>query len=118
MLKYAQITNEETKECSVGIGTDTEFYQSIGMEEMDVEEAYNGAWYLVGYVPEKPLPTKEEIEFLREQAYVKEVDVLHAEKSRKTVLGTWTEEDEQNYIAEVKTRSEDIANRYPYPTEE
>lgn len=118
MLKYAKIVNEETKECEVGLGTDTEFYESIGMEEMEVEEAYNGAWYLVGYVPEKPAPTREEISALREQAYIKEVDVLHAQKDRKTILGTWTEEDEANYIAEVKRRSEDIANRYPYPDEE
>ena len=117
MLKYAKIENEETKQVSVGLGTDTEFYESIGMEEMDVEQAYNGAWYLVGYAPVKPAPTREEISRLREQAYIREVDTLHAQKDRKTILGTWTEEDEVNYIAEVKARSEDIANRYPYPDE-
>lgn len=64
----------------------------------------------------EPLPpTKEEVAKLREQAYIKEIDTLHAQRQRKTVLGTWTEEDEANYIAEVKSRSEDIANRYPYP---
>lgn len=68
--------------------------------------------------PEPHIPTREEISALREQAYIKEVDILHAQKDRKTILGTWTEEDEANYIAEVKLRSEDIANRYPYPTEE
>ena len=118
MLKYAKITNEETKQCSVGLGTNTDFYESIGMVEMDVEQAYNGSWYLAGYAPEKPAPTKEEISALREQAYIKEVDGLHAQKDRKTILGTWTEEDEAEYVAEVKRRSEDIANRYPYPVEE
>lgn len=103
MLKYAQITNEETKECSVGLGnpedifseelipakthieiipaeydeegniikeeqeievideeeylktiTVGDWYKSIGMEEMDVEEAYNYRWYLKGYAPKKP----------------------------------------------------------------
>lgn len=117
MKKYAKIINEETKECSVGLGTNTDFYKSIGMVEMEVEQAYNGSYYLKGYAPEKPAPTREEISALREQAYVKEVDTLHAEKNRKTVLGTWTEEDEANYIAEVKRRSEDIANRYPYSDE-
>lgn len=63
------------------------------------------------------IPTREEISALREQAYIKEVDVLHAQKMRKTVIGTWTEEDEANYIAEVKRLSEDIANRYPYREE-
>ena len=55
---YAKIENEETKRCSVGIGTDTEFYRSIGMTEMEVEQAYNGQWYLKGYAPEKPVEQK------------------------------------------------------------
>lgn len=54
MLKYAKIENEETKVCSVGLGTNTEFYKSIGMTEMDVIQAYDGQWYLKGHVPQKP----------------------------------------------------------------
>ena len=57
---YAKITNEETKEVSVGLGTDVEFYKSIGMADMEVEQAYNGAWYLKGYAPQKPEPTPQE----------------------------------------------------------
>ena len=67
MKKYAKITNEETKECSVGLGTNTDFYKSIGMTEMDVEQAYNGAWYVEGYAPEKPAPTYEEVDAKRIQ---------------------------------------------------
>ena len=68
MLKYAKIENEETKLCSVGVGTDVEFYKSIGMTEMDVEEAYNGNWYLKGYAPAKPAPTvKEQVQALETQ---------------------------------------------------
>lgn len=52
---YAKIENEATKLCSVGIGTDTAFYESIGMTEMDVEEAYDGKWYIKGYAPAPPL---------------------------------------------------------------
>lgn len=58
MKKYAIIENAETKVCSVGIGTDTEFYRSIGMTEQEVEQAYNGQWYLKGFVPEKPTEEK------------------------------------------------------------
>lgn len=60
MIKYSKIVNEETKEVSVGLGTDIEFYQSIGMEEMEVEQAWNGNWYVKGYAPEKPEPSTEE----------------------------------------------------------
>ena len=54
MLKYAKIVNDETKQCEVGIGTNSKFYQSIGLTQMDVEQAYNGNWYIMGYAPEKP----------------------------------------------------------------
>ena len=54
MLKYAKIINEETKLCEVGVGTNSDFYKSIGMVEMEVEQAYNGNWYIKGYAPEKP----------------------------------------------------------------
>lgn len=56
---YAKVINEETKVCEVGLGTNTKFYQSIGMTEMDVEQAYDGSWYLKGYAPEKPIEQKE-----------------------------------------------------------
>ena len=62
VMKFAKVENEETKACSVGVGTDEEFYKSIGMTEMEVEQAWNGSWYLAGYCPEKP---KENI--LREE---------------------------------------------------
>jgi hypothetical protein len=54
MKKYAKVTNEKTKECMVGLGTNIEFFKSMGMTEQDVEEAYNGSWYLKGYAPQKP----------------------------------------------------------------
>ena len=59
MKKFAKIENEQTKVCSVGIGTNNKFYESIGMKQMDVEQGYDGQWYLAGYAPEKP---QEQIE--------------------------------------------------------
>ena len=60
MKKYAKVVNEETKLCEVGLGINTSFYASIGMTEMEVEQAYNGQWYLKGHAPAKPEPTLEE----------------------------------------------------------
>lgn len=51
---YAKIINEETKQCEVGIGTNGNFYKLVGMTEMDVEQAYNGQWYVKGYAPAEP----------------------------------------------------------------
>ena len=58
MLKYAKIIDEKTGLCEVGMGeTDdaVEFYTSIGMEQMEVEQASDGAWYVEGKVPSVPV---------------------------------------------------------------
>ena len=69
MIKYAKIINQETGLCEVGFGTNNKFYASIGMTEMEVEQAYNGEWYLKGYAPAKPEPTLEEQVSSLEQIY-------------------------------------------------
>ena len=51
MKIYAKIIDENTKAVDVGVGTNTEFYKSIGMQEMEVEQAYDGSYYLKGYAP-------------------------------------------------------------------
>lgn len=61
MLKWSKIINEETKEVQLGVGQDADFYQSIGMEELDVEQSYLGLWYISGYAPKKPEPTHDDI---------------------------------------------------------
>ncbi len=74
MIKYAQIINEQTKQCEVGIGTNAEFYRSVGMTEMEVEQAYDGAWYVKGYAPEKPAEImQQEIRLVR-NGYLQETD--------------------------------------------
>lgn len=54
-MKYAKIINDITKQCDVGIGTDSTFYESIGMELYEVEQGYDGNWYVLGYAPVKPV---------------------------------------------------------------
>lgn len=119
MKRYAKIENEETKQVSVGLGTNKGFYKSIGMVEMEVEQAYNNDWYLAGYVPEKPTPTKEEVSETRKQLYTEQVDPLTAQISR---LRDEPQTDE--LIAEIEAlkveRSElvsKIKEENPYPTE-
>lgn len=75
MLKYALIINENTKLCEVGIGTNSKFYQSIGMTEQDVVQAYDGSWYIKGYAPQKPQEVKEkEVRSVREEYFANYVD--------------------------------------------
>ena len=54
MIRYAQLINEETGLCSVGTGTNIEFYKSIGMVELDVKQSdIDNAWYLAEKCPMK-----------------------------------------------------------------
>ena len=73
MKKYAIIIDEETKVCQVGLGDNVEFYQSLGFEEMEVEQAWNGDWYVLGYAPKKPLEAykQEKLNALRVLKYEK-----------------------------------------------
>lgn len=55
MFKYVKF-NEDSGLCTeVGMGTNTEFYKSIGMVDMEVEQAYDGSYWLKGYAPTKSL---------------------------------------------------------------
>lgn len=60
MLQYAKVEDEETGACSVGVGTNTAFYESIGMTLQDVSQSYDGNWYLTSKLPAKPLETAQE----------------------------------------------------------
>ena len=54
MQKYAKVVNEETGACIVGLGESesaAEYYATLGMELLDVEQATDGSWYLAGKVP-------------------------------------------------------------------
>ena len=117
MKKYAKIINEETKRCEVGLSTNTAFYQSLGMTEMDVEQAYDGYWYAEGYAPKKPEPTYEEQRQKRATAYKEEVDPITCYISR---LCDEQKPDEQKILELLQERIDkiaDIKERYPYPEE-
>ena len=120
MKKYSKVINEETKLCDIGDGTNSAFYKSIGMVEMEVEPGYDGNWYLAGYAPAKPKPTKEEQQKAREEAYKAKVDPITCHIQR---LGD--EEQTAEIIAEIaslveerKAKVEEIKQRFPYPVEE
>lgn len=63
MIKYAKIINEETGLCSIGTGTNIDFYKSIGMTELDVQQSdVDNNWYLVDKCPMKTDEQKEQEE--------------------------------------------------------
>ena len=54
MIKYCKIINEEKGLVEIGTGTNTNFYKSIGMTQLDVQQSdIDGAWYLTDKCPMK-----------------------------------------------------------------
>lgn len=106
MIKYAIIVNQETKAVNVGLGTNVKFYQSIGMTEMDVEQAYNGQWYVAGYAPSRPAPTREEqIEELKRQ--LKAIDDK-SNRSMRAILANVATEDDRQFLANLEVEAENL----------
>lgn len=69
MIKYAKITNEKTKQCSIAVGTDIRFFILNGYTQQDVEQSdIDGQWYLSSYAPMKTDEQKaqEEAERIKE----------------------------------------------------
>ena len=63
MIEYAKIINEQTGLCEVGLGTNSSFYQSIGMVALDVKQSdIDNNWYLT-----EKCPMKSEEEKAREE---------------------------------------------------
>lgn len=99
MKKYAIIVDEETKEVKVGVGCNEDYYKSIGMTLMDIEQAYNDNWYVKGYAPEKPAPTPEELkqeEILNLLGYLQSTDYI----AIKIAEGAATKEDYADVLKE------------------
>lgn len=104
MKKYAKLIDDKTKLCEVGLGTNADFYKSIGMTEMEVEEAWNGSWYVSGYAPEKP---QEVIK----QERVAELHQLLAESdywTSKYCDGEYTAEEWAEKVAQRKAWREEL----------
>ena len=89
-----------------------------GYIEMEVEQAYDGNWYLAGYAPVQPISEQNEaIRATREPLYSTQIDPLHARKARKVILNDWSEADEAEYVAEVARISKEIEDENPYMDE-
>lgn len=100
MLKYAKITDEQTGLCEVGIGTNAEFYQSIGMTEQDVcQSSVDGNWYLSEKCPQKTY----------EQLLLEEKNKKHEENTRLAKLAV-----ENGYVvfkgAEFETNAQTVGD--------
>lgn len=103
MKRYAKINNEQTKTVDVGVGTNTDFYKSIGMELLDVEQAYDGQWYLQGYAP-----TKSDDEVALEELEQQEATLNTQVAQLKDQLLTATLADDTEQVAAIKAEYQNL----------
>lgn len=82
------------------------------------ESLGNGTYKIIEIiVPEPTIEEKNEaIRQTRAKLYAELVDPLHAQKDKDTIMGEWSEEREQEYIAEVKRLTIKIREENPYET--
>ena len=85
MYKYAKVVNNETGLCEVGLGTNTELYQKLGMTEMNVAQSeIDNQWYLAEKLDTEEYAQKK-VEFekqLRKQEIKAELNDLDTKRVR------------------------------------
>ena len=74
----------------------------------------DGTYYKTVKNPEPTPPTDEEIKQMRINYRREHIDDQTAERSRKMANGTWTDEDEQAYLALDAKVTAYIEEHYPY----
>lgn len=63
MICNYKIINDDTKEILIAVGDDKDWFIAEGFTlEGEIEEGFNGKYYLKGYAPKNPAPTAEEIQ--------------------------------------------------------
>lgn len=109
MIKYAKVIDNETKKVDVGLGSDEQYYQAIGMTKMDVEQAYDHQWYVSGYAPAKPhnQEIKEQIVALEKQ--VTDRNIRDAILGDEWAINKITQIESQ--IAELREQLDQMENQ-------
>ena len=81
---------------------------------MDVEQAYDGSWYVAGYAPEKPAQTYDDIKAERQIRYTNEADPLRYDYDEALARGEPTAEEKKQAWLDKK---DEIRAELPYPDE-
>lgn len=107
MVKYAKVIDNKTGKVDVGLGSNDQYYKNKGFLPMDVEQAYDGQWYLNGYAPIKPEETDEQKLLRLENEYGM------PRLTREGILGNTTAYSEFNAARakELEALAEKIRNK-------
>lgn len=95
MKKFAKLLDKPL--VTIFLGTDTEWAVQNGFQEMDVEQGYDGNWYLFGHVPAEAEKSYIEKRLAEYPTLSDQLDMIYWDKINGTNL--W-----QNKITEIKTK--------------
>lgn len=108
MKAFAIIIDETTKKCAVGLETDAEAYKKMGMSELEVEQGYDGSWYLAGHAPAGPTEEEKRQWRIGEiKAELNGLDTKSARPLRAVLAGTATDEDRAR-LTELETEAQKL----------
>lgn len=113
-LLYSQLKDKKTKEYTV---INQEEAKELGWKQNDLDVGWDGNFYLKGYAPDKPELTWEQVDEMRIQYRKDNIDDQTIARMRKQANGTWTDEDEQEYLALDAEVTAYIEEHFPYPKE-
>lgn len=102
MKKYAKIIDNTTKEVQIGVGCPDSYYIEIGMTLKDVEQAYNGLWYIEGYAPTKPAPSLDEKKKAKREerdGYLNDIQWRVERYDSQVKLGVTPNDSEEVYMS-------------------
>ena len=91
MIKYAKVINEETGLVEIGLGTNIDFYKSIGMTELEVQQSdVDGNWYLKALCPMKTDEEKAQ----EEKERIQELSMTRSDFFDGTIMAWGVGQDE------------------------
>lgn len=104
------IERRETRE------VEEEYEEDGEIKTREVEKLFR--YFQIGPEPQPYVPTHEDIRQQREKYRQEHIDGKTAERSRRMANNSWTEEDEQEYLALDAEITQWIEENLPYPVEE
>lgn len=102
MKKLVKIKNNII--ISIFDGIDINYAKQKGFEEREVEQAWDGGWYLKDYAPQKPLKELKQEEVVKYKKYLADTDYVVIKITEAMVIGN------QQIIDELKNKYADVIN--------
>lgn len=112
-VSHIEVDEEGNEHVVVDQPAHTEMVRQPVIKTREVEQ--NVRRFQIQATPELTIAEKNKIiKQRRARLYEQQVDTLHAQKTKDTIMGEWSDAKEQEYIAKVKELTIKIREENPY----